>query len=204
MVKKLFEWVISPMGRIAVLIGIVAVLSLGAYGVYASQQAPEQPIQFRHDVHVNLGVQCLYCHPGALRGPSPGLPTITKCWGCHQQIAKTQTSDRLKPMRDRIDPTTNQPIQDFVWVPVAQVPDFVHFTHRPHIAAGLNCENCHGDLSKMEIYQNPQVINMGWCLSCHRARTEDNVQNNPNNDPAVSAMLQEKRTKLTDCGTCHY
>jgi len=84
------------------------------------------------------------------------------------------------------------------------VPDFVHFNHRPHIAAGLNCENCHGDLSKMEIYENPQTINMGWCLTCHRARTEDNVQNNPDNDPHVSEMLLEKRTKLTDCGTCHY
>jgi len=199
MVKKLFEWVISPMGRIAVLIGAVAVLSLGAYGVYASQQAPEQPIQFRHDVHVNLGVQCLYCHPGALRGASPGLPTQTKCWGCHQQIAKTQTSERLAVLVDYVQ--NNKPIE---WIPVAQVPDFVHFNHRPHIAAGLNCENCHGDLSKMEIYENPQTINMGWCLTCHRARTEDNVQNNPDNDPHVSEMLLEKRTKLTDCGTCHY
>jgi len=199
MVKKLFEWVISPMGRIAVLIGAVAVLSLGAYGVYASQQAPEQPIQFRHDVHVNLGVQCLYCHPGALRGASPGLPTQNKCWGCHQQIAKTQTSERLAVLVDYVQ--NNKPIE---WIPVAQVPDFVHFNHRPHIAAGLNCENCHGDLSKMEIYENPQTINMGWCLTCHRARTEDNVQNNPDNDPHVSEMLLEKRTKLTDCGTCHY
>jgi hypothetical protein len=95
----------------------------------------------------------------------------------------------------------NEPI---VWIPVAQVPDFVHFTHRPHIAAGLNCESCHGDLSEMENYENPQVLNMGWCLSCHNSRTEDNVQNNPENDPHVSELLHEKRTKLTDCGTCHY
>jgi hypothetical protein len=111
----------------------------------------------------------------------------------------TKTSKLLKPLRDAI--ANNTPI---VWVPVAQVPDFVHFTHRPHIAAGLNCENCHGDVSKMTVYQNPQVLNMGWCLNCHKARTEDNAQNNPNNDPAVSALLQQKRTKLTDCGTCHY
>ena len=59
----------------------------------------------------------------------------------------------------------NQPIP---WVPVAQVPDFVHFMHRPHIAAGLNCETCHGDVSKMTVYENPQLMNMGWCLKCHR------------------------------------
>jgi hypothetical protein len=89
-------------------------------------------------------------------------------------------------------------------VPVVQVPDFVHFTHRPHVAAGLNCENCHGDVSKMQVYENPQVFNMGFCLNCHKAKTEDNATNNPNHDPKVSAMLAEKRVKLTDCGTCHY
>ena len=96
MAKKIFEWVLSPMGRIAVLIVALSVFTLAAFGIYWTQQPlKEQPIAFRHDIHVNLGVQCLYCHPGALRGPSPGLPTQNKCWGCHQQIAKTQTSERL-------------------------------------------------------------------------------------------------------------
>jgi hypothetical protein len=199
MIKRIFEWLMSPMGRVAVLIAVLSLFSLAAFGIYTIQQPPKQPIEFRHDVHVKLGVQCLYCHPGALRGPSPGLPTQNKCWGCHQQIAKTLTSERLAVLVEYIE--SNQPIK---WVPVAQVPDFVHFTHRPHIAAGLNCETCHGDLSEMEIYENPQVLNMGWCLTCHKSRTEDNIQINPNNDPHVSDMLQEKRTKLTDCGTCHY
>ena len=75
------------------------------------------------------------------------------------------------------------------WVPVAQVPDFVQFNHRPHIASGLNCETCHGDLTQMTIYENPQILNMGWCLNCHKEKSEG--------DP-------ELRTKLTDCGTCHY
>lgn len=184
MIRNFFEWLNQPMGRVAVLITALTLFSLGAFGVYATQTSPEQPIQFRHDIHVNLGVQCLYCHPGALRGASPGLPTQTKCWGCHQQIAKTNTSPRLKVLKDYV--LNNKPIE---WVPVAQVPDFVHFVHRPHIAAGLNCEQCHGDMSKVEIAKNPQVMNMGWCLSCHRSRAA--------NDP-------EKLTRLTDCGTCHY
>lgn len=199
MIRKFFAWVMSPMGRIAVLIAALSLFSLAAYGLYETQQPPEQPIQFTHKLHVNLGVQCLYCHPGALRGPSPGLPTQNKCWGCHQQIAKTSTSPKLAVLVDYVK--NNKPIE---WVPVAQVPDFVHFRHRPHIAAGLNCETCHGDMTKVEIAKNPQVMNMGWCLDCHKSRTEDNGTNNPNNDPAISELLQEKRTKLTDCGTCHY
>jgi len=199
MIKKIFEWLMSPMGRVGVLIVALSLFSVAAYGIYTTQQPPEQPIQFRHDVHVKLGVQCLYCHPGALRGASSGLPTQNKCWGCHQQIAKTNTSPRLAVLKTYVE--NNKPIE---WIPVAQVPDFVHFNHRPHVAAGLNCENCHGDLSKQEIYENPQVLNMGWCLNCHKSRTEDNLQNNPQNDPQVSALLNEKRVKLTDCGTCHY
>ncbi len=184
MIKKFLDWLRQPLGLIAVLIAALALLSLAAYGIAQTQKSPEQPIQFTHKVHVGLGVQCLYCHPGALRGSSSGLPTQTKCWGCHQQIAKTQTSPKLAVLVDYV--TNNKPIE---WVPVAQVPDFVHFNHRPHVAAGLNCENCHGDLSTMEIYENPQVMNMGWCLACHRAQ---------------AGTDQEKLIKLTDCGTCHY
>ena len=186
------------MGRIAVLITALSVFSLAAYGIYRTQTPPEQPIQFPHNLHVRLGVQCLYCHPGALRGPSPGLPTQTKCWGCHQQIAKTfdpnfpELSVKLVGYIER-----NEPIP---WVPVAQVPDFVHFTHRPHIAAGLNCENCHGDMTQVVIAENPQVLNMGWCLNCHKSRTDYTAET----DPEKRAQLIEKRTKLTDCGTCHY
>lgn len=184
MIKKFFEWLLSPMGRVGVLIVALSFFSLAAYGIYTTQQPPEQPIEFRHDVHVKLGVQCLYCHPGALRGSSPGLPTQNKCWGCHQQIAKTDTSPRLAVLKTYVE--NNKPIE---WIPVAQVPDFVHFNHRPHIAAGVNCEDCHGDLSNMEIYENPQVLNMGWCLDCHKEKAGDD---------------EEKFIKLTDCGTCHY
>ena len=184
MIQKFFNWLIQPLGMAAALIVALTLLSLAVFGVAQTQTAPEQPIQFTHKLHVGLGVQCLYCHPGALRGPSPSLPTITRCWGCHQQVAKTQTSEKLKPMRDAMAAN-----KGFVWVPVAQVPDFVRYNHRPHIAAGLNCENCHGDVSKMDIYENPQVLNMGWCLNCHMEKAGEN---------------HEKLVKLTDCTTCHY
>jgi hypothetical protein len=199
MIKRFYDWVISPMGRVAVIIGALTFFSLAAYGISVTQTSPPQPIEFPHSTHVNLGVQCLYCHPGALRGPSPGLPTQNKCWGCHQQIEKTFSSEKLAILVEHVQ--NNEPIQ---WVPVVQVPDFVHFTHRPHIAAGLNCETCHGNMSQVEIARNPQVFNMGFCLNCHKNRTEDNALNNPTNDPQTSALLHEKRTKLTDCGTCHY
>ncbi len=163
-------------------LGIVAAIFLGGaiFGIRQTQLPPPQPIQFPHDKHVSLGIQCLFCHPGALRGESAGLPTASMCNSCHQQIAKTS------PETDKLAAyvKNNEPI---LWVPVAIEPDFVFFSHRPHIAAGLNCENCHGEISQMTVAM-PQKMSMGWCLDCHRTRFKD--------DPV---ML----TKLTDCVICH-
>ena len=164
-------------------VGIVMLLFLCAasYGVWYTQQPPEQPIQFNHSVHVGFGVQCLYCHPGAWKTASAGIPTQTKCWGCHQQIpVKNEEQQKLA---DAV--ANNEPIQ---WVPVFIMPDFVYFNHRPHIAAGLNCETCHGEISRQTVAEPLPRLNMGWCLDCHRTRAADN-----------EVLL----TKLTDCGTCH-
>jgi hypothetical protein len=184
MIKRLFDWLKQPLGLIAVGIALLAVFSFAAYGISLTQQAPEQPIQFPHNKHVGFGIQCLYCHPGAAKGPSAGIPAQAKCWGCHNQIAKTETSALLAPLKQAV--ISGKPIQ---WVPVVQVPDFVQFNHRPHVAAGLNCENCHGDMSKVTVAENPQVFNMGFCLNCHKNIAGDD---------------HEKLVRLTDCGTCHY
>ena len=184
MIQKVFKWLISPLGRVALLIAALAALSVVVWGFSLTQATPAQPIEFPHQRHVGMGIQCLYCHPGASRGPSSGLPTPTKCWGCHQQLAITKTSMLLPPLVAAIENGT--PLE---WVPVAQVPDFVQFNHRPHVASGLNCENCHGDVAQMNVYENPQVLNMGWCLNCHREKSAGNP---------------ELEKKLLDCGTCHY
>jgi hypothetical protein len=170
----------KPIAKIGLAVVGLFLLAGAGWGIHLTQVPPAQPIQFPHNIHIERGVQCLYCHPGALRGPSPGLPTESKCWACHQQISvRNAEIDKLAAYVQE-----NKPIQ---WIPVAILPDFVYFSHRPHIAAGLNCENCHGELSQMTVAQ-PQKMNMGWCLACHKTRFK--------NDPV---ML----TKLTDCATCH-
>lgn len=171
----------KPIFLIGVGVFLVLVLSAGTYGVWLTQQPPKQPIQFPHKLHLGFGVQCLYCHPGAWKGRSAGLPTETKCWGCHQQIS-IKNNDQQK-LADAV--YKNEPIE---WVPVFILPDFVYFNHRPHIAAGVNCETCHGELSRMTVAQPRKNLNMGWCLHCHRTRFAND-----------EVML----TRLTDCGTCH-
>lgn len=162
---------------------VLAILLLTAfgYGVWSTQQPPAQPIEFNHQLHLGFGVQCLYCHPGAWRQASAGLPTQTKCWGCHQQIPVKNEEQQI--LADYV--AADEPIP---WVPVFIQPDFVFFNHRPHIAAAVNCETCHGELSYMKVAQPQGSQNMGWCLDCHREKAAD--------DP-------EKLTRLIDCSTCH-
>lgn len=177
--EKRKAWWQRPIVRIGIGVVLFLVLAGAVGGIYLTQIPPQQPIQFPHSFHVGVGAPCLYCHPGAATGPVAGLPSSGKCWGCHQQIAKkTPELVKLAGFIER-----NEPIP---WVPVAIQPDFVHFNHSPHIAAGVDCKTCHGDVAKMTtaVPQNGQ--NMGWCLDCHKK------------------MRPQDFTRLGDCATCHY
>ena len=41
---------------------------------------------------------------------------------------------------------------------------------RPHIRAGVNCAECHGDVASMEAAVQVESLSMGWCLDCHKER----------------------------------
>ncbi|MEA4907895.1 MAG: cytochrome c3 family protein [Chloroflexi bacterium] len=179
MEERKLAWWQRPIVRIGIAIGLLVILGGAVGGVYYTQTPPEQPIAFPHSTHVGIGAQCLYCHPGAATGPVAGLPPTELCWGCHQQIQRqTPELDKLASFA-----RSNEQIP---WVPVAEEPDFVHFNHRPHIAAGLNCEDCHGDVGNMQVAEPQAGQNMGWCLSCHQE------------------MAPEQWTRLSDCSLCHY
>jgi hypothetical protein len=159
--------------------GVVLVLILAAIvGLVVTQAAPPQPFPYNHAVHIEQGIPCLYCHPGAYRTPSAGLPTRAKCLGCHNNI-KADT-----PELQQFDEYAKSH-ENFEWVPVALMPDFVYFSHQPHISANIDCVTCHGDLSQMSAAEPQNNWNMGWCLDCHKK------------------MAPEKQAKLFDCATCH-
>lgn len=165
-------------------VAVLVLVAAGVTGLVITQAAPQQPFPFAHTPHYNQDIPCLYCHPGADRGESAGLPTRAKCLGCHGNLPATN------PGRQMVIDYLNSPefvdgTEEMTWAPVALLPDFVYFTHRPHIGAGLNCENCHGDVGRM-MAAEPVRMNMGWCLDCHQKRAPD------------------KFVKLSDCATCHH
>ncbi len=180
--EKLVALLRKPSLRVALGVLVLLVLGGAGYGVWQTQQPPPQPIEFNHSRHTEVGVQCLYCHSGALTGPVAGLPSESKCWACHQQIPITKPGQQQ--LADYI--ASGEPIP---WVPVAIQPDFVQFNHRPHIAAGESCETCHGDVGSMTVAEPQPDQNMGWCLNCHIERSQGD---------------KEMETRLLDCATCHY
>jgi hypothetical protein len=168
-----------PIVRIGIAAALIIVLGGGVGCIFFTQLPPPQPINFPHSFHVGVGAQCLYCHPGAASGPVAGLPTTSKCWGCHQQIKKP--SAELDKLASFV--SSGKPIP---WVPVAIQPDYVHFSHQPHIAARVSCETCHGEVAKMKTAQPQPGQNMGWCLDCHKH------------------LRPQEYVRLSDCSICHY
>jgi hypothetical protein len=139
--------------------------------------APQQPIAFNHELMVQSGVPCLYCHSEALKSPVAGIPSVQKCMGCHKVIATD--APEIKKLADYW--ARQEPIP---WVRINQLPRFVYFSHQVHVvAAGLNCERCHGDVGHMTVTQPVVNMTMGWCLSCHRQ--------------------QPNAQQLIDCTVCH-
>lgn len=162
------------------LAGLVLVIVLAGSLLFLGQQAhaaPQQPIPFPHVSMVGAGVPCLYCHSGALTSEVAGIPSVDSCMGCHTVIDPTKPDiQKLAAYAQR-----EQPIQ---WVRIYQLPRFVRFAHGVHIARGLNCEQCHGDVGHMDVTVQAKKLNMGFCLDCHERQLDGE--------------------QLKDCGVCHY
>jgi hypothetical protein len=165
----------------------------------------DQPVEFDHRHHVrDDGIQCLYCHSSAERSANAGVPATAVCMGCHTQI--WNDSPLLEVVRRSY--FSGKPVN---WKRVHDLPDFVYFNHSVHIARGLPCERCHGDVGSMARVFQVQPLTMGWCLDCHRdpdlAIPRMAV---PTNTFEASEFMffrsvANKRdiTALTTCSACH-
>lgn len=141
-----------------------------------SDKQPAQPIAFSHRIHAGENdIPCLYCHTYADRSAVAGVPSVQKCIGCHQ-IIKRDAPEILK-VNDYWE--RKEPIP---WIKVHNLPDFVYFSHKRHIRAGIECNSCHGNVAGMDVITRVSSLKMGWCIDCHMSH---NVKNG------------------RDCWTCH-
>ena len=131
------------------------------------QKGPEQPIKFSHKLHAGqLGVDCLYCHYGAIKSPIANIPAVSVCMGCH----KIAVADRpeIKKLSDYFN--RGEPVP---WVEVYKLPQHVKFNHKRHVLANVACTQCHGPVQQMDVIVQYPSLKMGWCVSCHRQNLND-------------------------------
>ena len=159
-----------------------------------------QPITFPHNVHVQTyKIDCQYCHADARRSEYAGLPSVTRCMGCHKITAADKPE--IKKLAEYAG--KGEPVP---WVRIFKVPEFTYFPHKPHVRAGVRCQTCHGPVETMTTVggrTGPRLVNdllnltgmrpaappltMGWCIDCHRDQNATRGTNAP-----------------LDCVTCHH
>lgn len=143
---------------------LVSIIVLGAgYYWYTYEKPPTQPIAFSHKIHASrLGLDCTFCHIYADKSPRAGVPSVQKCMSCHRAIAteRPEIKKLHKYWNDK------EPVP---WIKVHQLPTFVYFSHKRHIKAEVKCTQCHGFVQTMDVVRKVSSLNMGWCVSCHRA-----------------------------------
>lgn len=165
-----FVKVVLIMFLIALAVIVVASITEGRTGV-----GPKQPIPFSHRVHAgSKNISCFFCHPTATVSKNASIPPVQKCFLCHQVIASN-----FRPIRNMLGYYARQ--EPIPWIRVNRVPDFVHFSHQPHLARGFDCSRCHGNVKNMDRIRQQYQMNMQFCVTCHW-----------NNKFSVS------------CSTCHY
>ena len=144
-------------------LSVLLVAGLG-YTWHRSDPAPAQPIAFPHTVHAGqLQIPCTYCHVFVERSRHAGAPPLSPCMGRHSKKATEREENRkLTPPYDE-----KRPVE---WVRVYALPEFIYFSHKRHVKAGVECAMCHGDVAGMKRVRRVNELLMGWCVSCHRVR----------------------------------
>ena len=149
---------------------------------------PEQPIHYSHKKHAGeMKIDCQYCHTTVAMGRKAGVPSLSVCMNCHNNVGLDGFPE-LDKLRDNFWNENKSP----EWIRIHNLPDHVKFSHAPHIKALLQpghpskeaCMPCHGNIAEMQVVSQVESLNMGFCISCHR------------DNKALGAK--------TNCSTCHY
>lgn len=208
--------VLAKAGGVFAALGLAAVSAIAA-AVYMGPMvnnvgiAKAQPVPFSHQRHVGgNGIDCRYCHTTVEKSNYAGIPPTETCMTCHSQLLTN--AEMLQPVHDSWK--NNEPIK---WNRIYDLPDFVYFDHSIHVAKGVGCTTCHGEIDKMSLTYKANTLYMGWCLQCHRApekyvRPLDQVfstewQPASDHRENLGKKLVEqygiKKDQLTNCSICH-
>lgn len=197
-------------GGLFVLAGLVFALAALNRSPWVTRQgiAREQPVQFSHMHHAGeLGIDCRYCHTTVERLAYAGMPPTQTCMNCHAQIWRD--SPTLEPVRASWKTGESLP-----WIEVYDLPGYVYFDHSIHVAKGVGCTTCHGDVTEMNVLWQAPTLHMEWCLDCHRhperyVRPKEHVFDMDWVAPAdqldlgLKLLAEYDVRPRTDCSACH-
>lgn len=199
-------------------------------GVYGGKEdrtenyAPEQPIDFPHDLHAGLNeINCEYCHHSASKSKHAGIPSLNICMNCHVHVKEGSRSgtEEIAKIYEAIDwdPDAREygdnpkPVK---WVKVHNLPDHVYFNHSQHVVVGgIECQTCHGPVEEMEVVEQYSALTMGWCINCHN-ETAVQTDNGYYKEMHDRLSAEDLRRMLDDgnvtaremggweCAKCHY
>jgi len=198
---------VTIFGGVLVLAAVVWVSGLIYRSSYVTeaQVVRDQPVQFSHKHHVGgLGIDCRYCHSSVEDSSFAGIPPAKTCMNCHRQI--WADSPVLEPVRRSFSEGT--PIR---WNRVHRLPGYVYFDHSIHVAKGVGCVSCHGQVDDMPLVAQQATLYMEWCLDCHRhperaIRPREKVFDlnwHPAAGEGARLVTEYQVQKRTDCVDCH-
>ena len=216
---QLFHRGANNLAKISILLAIVVagsafyVYTQVARSTYLTNRYKErqQPVQFSHKHHTgDDGIDCRYCHTIVETSHSAGIPPTQTCMNCHNELWKD--SPYLEPVRASY--RENKPIE---WERVHDLPEYAYFNHSIHVAKGVGCSTCHGQIDEMPAVYQENTLQMEWCLQCHRnpekyIRPKSEIYNMNWKDADLSADERSKLKQdykirstemLTSCSTCH-
>lgn len=184
--RKLRLVVLGFVGLVVVGAALKFLFDLG----YNKGYAPEQPIPFSHRIHAGTyKIPCMYCHTGIEKSRHATVPAMNVCMNCHS-VVKPES-----PHIQKLKSLYNDQKKPFEWVRVHDLPDHVFFPHNRHIARGLQCDACHGDVAHMDRVTQQHSLSMGWCINCHRGHTAP--------DYLFEKGQPRGPVAPTNCNTCH-
>jgi len=210
--------------------GAVAVGGVWYYFTPKYWDVGYMPVQpgggFNHQLHAGtLGMDCRYCHSNIEQSAEANIPSVSTCFGCHSEnklkafATEVNATHKAKTQFIRDAYAADEPI---TWKRVHKLPDYVrNFPHSAHIAAGVSCYSCHGNIARQPVVAQQEPLSMGWCLDCHREPAqhivprekvtdlfwvEDQMMNNAGGRVQEGQKLLEqlRLEGPQGCGACHY
>lgn len=203
------------------LIALVLLLVAGVgYAVWQYYHSPYwnrvgvyrlQPVLFSHRHHAGeLHIDCRYCHATVETSAFAGMPSTDTCLTCHSQIFTHEPM--LRPVIESA--VRDEPLR---WVRVNSLPDHVYFNHSIHIAKGIGCTTCHGQIGTMPLTAKGEPLSMRWCIDCHEnpapnlrphaevfAAVWTPPPNQASRGRAIFASENIEVRHLLNCSTCHH